>query len=43
MPLVQFVLWAGHEEVEEGNQPPCVTREKPMPQTLFYDALACMM
>ena len=35
IPLVQFVLGGRHEELEKGNQPPCIAREKPVPQPLF--------
>ena len=36
IPLVKFVLGAGHKQVEEGNQSPSVTWEKFVPQLLFY-------
>jgi hypothetical protein len=36
IPLVKFVLGAGHKQVEEGNQPPSVTWEKFMPQIFFH-------
>jgi hypothetical protein len=35
VPLVQFVLWARHEQLKVGNKHPCVAGEQPMTDALL--------